>query len=66
MGVKHGERYQTCPACGKRGVYPVNGYPCWGDGTKCCRYCHKMWKPGVPLRAQPGFTSEPIVKEGAA
>ena len=33
--------YRKCPnpKCGKKGVYESNGYPHWGNGTECCRYC---------------------------
>jgi len=32
--------YEKCPKCEKKGLYRSNGYPYWGDGTKCCRYCN--------------------------
>lgn len=40
--------YRKCPnpRCGKKGVYKSNGYPYWGDGTECCRYCTLVVRPG--------------------
>ncbi len=57
MGVRHGERYEVCNKCSKRGIYPSNGYPYWGDGTKCCRYCNNVIRPaGAATKLTPkGF-----------
>jgi len=39
--------YRKCPnpKCGKKGVYKSNGYPYWGNGTECCRYCNLTVAP---------------------
>ena len=38
MGVGRGEKYEKCPKCGKKGVYPSYGYP--ARVKKACRYCN--------------------------
>ncbi len=43
MGVERGGKYELCEGCNKHGVYLSCGYPYWGDGTRRCRYCGKIY-----------------------
>ena len=60
MGVERGGKYELCAGCGKRGVYlslsdlRLCGYPHWGDGTRRCRYCGKIF----PIKNPRGQTQE--------